>query len=69
MAREAKVLGALGDTPQTLKTIVEQAYADAPPIVRMGPKGGIAGRSATAHLIKLEADGHARKTDDGWARA
>jgi ribonuclease/clavin/mitogillin len=57
LMREAKVRAALDDGPLTVPEIVERAYADAPPIVRMGPGGGMAGLSVQTHLTKLIGDG------------
>ena len=39
----------------TLAEIVEKAYDDAPPIVKQGKYGGLAGQSALAHLLHLQA--------------
>lgn len=63
LMREAKVVAALDDGPLTVPQIVERAYADAPPIARMGPGGGMAGLSVQTHLTKLISDG--RVTQDG----
>ncbi len=69
LMREGKVLAALEPGPVDVPTLVERAYADAPPIARQGPGGGIAGLSVRAHLIKLTAEGRAVEQSPGrWAR-
>ena len=57
LAREAKVLEAVRQSNGTLESIVQQSYSDTPIILRSGPGGGLAGRSALAHLNKLIHDG------------
>ena len=69
-AREEKIWAALPHA-QDLKTgggdvrwrglaeIVAEAYQDSPSIVKTGKYGGLAGRSALAHLIHLQATGRA----------
>lgn len=58
LAREQRILNALSRTEWfNIKDIVSQAYDDTPAMVRHGKTGGIAGRSAWAHLIKLEREG------------
>ncbi|MEZ4465885.1 MAG: hypothetical protein R3F43_15840 [bacterium] len=54
--REARVLEAVRGGQTTVAGLVDVAYADAPPMARMGP-GGIAGLSLRAHLDKLVAEG------------
>lgn len=63
LAREAKVLAALRDraAPAMASDLVPTAYADADPRAR-----GLATLSTEAHLIKLETDGLAGRTDAGW---
>jgi len=69
-AREEKVWAALplaqtfnsggGDVRwRGLADIVKVAYQDAPPVVKIGKYGGLAGRSALAHLIHLQTQGRA----------
>jgi glyoxylase-like metal-dependent hydrolase (beta-lactamase superfamily II)/8-oxo-dGTP pyrophosphatase MutT (NUDIX family) len=65
LAREAKIIAALNVGPGTIKALVERAYADAPPVVRMGSNGGIAGLSLRAHLEKLLDEGRARELAPG----
>ncbi|MEW6284498.1 MAG: MBL fold metallo-hydrolase, partial [Candidatus Eremiobacterota bacterium] len=57
LQRERRVLASL---PGTLEELLERAYAevDAKELAR---------RSLLAHLLKLEEEGRARRTDDGWA--
>lgn len=69
LAREAKVVAALAEGPRTVGEIVERAYADAPPMAKAGPGGGIAGLSTRAHLEKLVAEGRVVRLDDRWAQA
>ena len=61
--REARVLEALRDRgPASSRELVPGAYADVPPMVYP-----LAERSLIAHLIKLERDGLATRTDDIWS--
>lgn len=65
LAREAKVIGALqalgrGD----LDALVVRAYDDVSPKLH-----AIARRSLTAHLLKLEQDGKARREGETWVAA
>ncbi|MCA9680321.1 MAG: MBL fold metallo-hydrolase, partial [Myxococcales bacterium] len=47
----------------TASALVAVAYADTPAAL-----WGLAERSLLAHLVKLERDGRARRTDDGrWS--
>lgn len=64
MAREAKVLAALSDSPATPAELVERAYADT-----KRELWGLAERSLLAHLEKLEAEGRAARVPDGRWRA
>jgi tetrapyrrole methylase family protein/MazG family protein len=55
-ARERRVLEALRASPRewlTLSEVVALAYSDAPATARAGSSGGVAGRSAWAHLAHL----------------
>jgi glyoxylase-like metal-dependent hydrolase (beta-lactamase superfamily II)/8-oxo-dGTP pyrophosphatase MutT (NUDIX family) len=63
LEREAKVRDALGrhGGPARPMDLVPDAYGDAPKAV-----WPLAAMSTEAHLIKLERDGAARRTDDGW---
>ena len=68
LMREEKAFSALTEAPQTIKALVDIVYDDAPPMVRMGPNGGLAGLSLRTHLAKLLADGRAHQHDDGcWS--
>ncbi len=64
LAREAKVtaaLAGLGPEGASLKALVSVVYADTP--VLLWP---IARLSLEAHLLKLEREGRARRSGDGW---
>lgn len=60
--REARVAAALDDAGGAVaaRALVAVAYADTPP-----PLWPLAERSLLAHLVKLERDGRAVRTDDG----
>jgi glyoxylase-like metal-dependent hydrolase (beta-lactamase superfamily II) len=63
--REAKVLEALsGQQPATLAQLCERAYEDVPPAL-----WALAERSLLAHLLKLEAEGRARRHAQRWRAA
>ena len=65
LAREQKVLGALQSLGRgDLDALVVRAYDDVSP--RLHP---VARRSLTAHLLKLEQDGLARREDEQWIAA
>jgi len=59
--REARVLAALEAAPRTPAELVERAYADTPRAL-----WSYAERSLLAHLIKLEAEGRARRDGERW---
>ena len=62
LAREAKVLAALGNHPaHTTRELVPHVYQDAPEHLY-----GLAERSLLAHLVKLEAEGRAASNDGRW---
>ncbi|MGH8325445.1 MAG: MBL fold metallo-hydrolase [Steroidobacteraceae bacterium] len=62
LRREAKVLGALPrQHPADLHTLVKSVYDDVPPQLHT-----LAERSLLAHLLKLEAEGRARRVVDSW---
>ncbi|HZP41324.1 MAG TPA: MBL fold metallo-hydrolase [Candidatus Binatia bacterium] len=66
LMREAKVAGALeaaGDGGATLDALLPSAYADTPRALWM-----LARWSLEAHLVKLEREGRARRTERGWGR-
>lgn len=65
LGREAKVVAALDGSPdgRSLDALVEVAYADTPTFL-----WPIAKLSLEAHLIKLEREGRARRTGNGWSR-
>jgi glyoxylase-like metal-dependent hydrolase (beta-lactamase superfamily II) len=63
LEREARVLAALGATPEPVETLVPRAYPDVPPAIY-----GLAARSLLAHLLKLEREGRARRAaDNRWS--
>ncbi|MFM7532011.1 MAG: NUDIX hydrolase, partial [Rubrivivax sp.] len=67
LGREAKVVAALaaaGPGEATLEALVERVYDDVPPGLHP-----VARRSLLAHLLKLEAEGRARGTAQGWTGA
>jgi hypothetical protein len=66
LAREAKVLAALRDHegPALPADLVPRAYDDAPPIV-----WPLAALSTEAHLLKLIAEGRARRDERGFFAA
>jgi glyoxylase-like metal-dependent hydrolase (beta-lactamase superfamily II) len=66
LMREAKVAGALeaaGDGGATLDALLPSAYADTPRALWT-----LARWSLEAHLVKLEREGRARRTERGWVR-
>jgi hypothetical protein len=66
--REDKTVAALSDEPRDLETLVGEVYDDAPPMVKAGPGGGLAGLSLQTHLAKLKDEGRAQLHSDGrWS--
>ena len=61
--REAKVLAALREAPQTPRELVAVAYDDTPRIL-----WSLAERSLLAHLVKLEREGRATSAEGRWSR-
>jgi len=61
LEREAKVVAALDREPRTLQALIERVYVDTPR--ELWP---YAERSLLAHLLKLEAEGRARRESDFW---
>ena len=61
LRREAKVLAALPPQAAALPALVRRVYDDVSP--QLHP---LAERSLLAHLLKLEAEGRARRTGDEW---
>ena len=57
LMREGLILEAVVGAQCRLKAIVDNAYQDTPSFLKDGPNGGLAGRSALAHLNKLVKDG------------
>ncbi len=69
LKREGLILDAVKGSNCGLKQIVDTAYHDTPSILREGPHGGLAGRSALAHLEKLVKDGRVTgDRDRGFTR-
>ncbi len=68
LMREGKVLRALAPAPQGLAALTAVAYDEAPPMVRAGRNGGLAGRSVLSHLIKLESEGKAVRAGAEWCQ-
>ncbi|XXY53610.1 MBL fold metallo-hydrolase [Sorangium sp. So ce269] len=70
LGREQRVVAALeaasegGDGGATLEGLLPVAYADTAPLL-----WPLARLSLEAHLIKLEREGRARRSDGGWRRA
>ena len=64
LRREAKVLAALPAEPTALPALVPRVYDDVSPQLHT-----LAERSLLAHLLKLEAEGRARRSGDDWAGA
>jgi endoribonuclease LACTB2 len=62
LERERKVLEALDREPRPLPALVERAYAETPRELWV-----YAERSLLAHLIKLEAEGRARRHGEAWS--
>jgi len=63
LMREGKVADALAATPGARPAdLVPRAYDDTP-----RPLWGLAERSLVAHLVKLEADGRARRDGERWS--
>jgi len=59
--REAKVLASLPTQPEDLPTLVRRAYEDVSVQLH-----ALAQRSLLAHLLKLEAEGRARRSAEAW---
>jgi glyoxylase-like metal-dependent hydrolase (beta-lactamase superfamily II)/8-oxo-dGTP pyrophosphatase MutT (NUDIX family) len=64
LARERKILDAVGSGSSSIQAVVKSAYDDVQPSLH-----GLAERSALAHLEKLEEEGFVRKTHAGYAPA
>jgi glyoxylase-like metal-dependent hydrolase (beta-lactamase superfamily II) len=65
LRREMKVLAALPHAqPADLASLVRRVYDDVPPQLH-----SLAERSLLAHLLKLEAEGRARRIADSWIAA
>jgi glyoxylase-like metal-dependent hydrolase (beta-lactamase superfamily II)/8-oxo-dGTP pyrophosphatase MutT (NUDIX family) len=62
--REARVRAALAAGPRAPAALVPEVYADVAPALYP-----LAERSLRAHLLKLEADGVARRSGEGWQLA
>lgn len=64
LAREAKVMGKLSDTPQSLAELLPHVYDDVSPALH-----ALAQYSLLAHLIKLRDEGHVLESATGWRQA
>lgn len=62
LMRERLVADALSATPRVVMDLVPAAYPDIPPAIYP-----LAAHSLAAHLLKLEAEGRARRQGEGWA--
>lgn len=58
--REAAIVAALGAVPMTAAALTARLY-DVDPTLRRAAE-----RNVVAHLLRLEADGRARRMDEGW---
>jgi glyoxylase-like metal-dependent hydrolase (beta-lactamase superfamily II) len=58
--REAQIVAALAPTPATVLDIVRRVYVDVPEVLHRA-----AAQSVTAHLLKLEHEGRARRAGAG----
>ncbi|MCA9538495.1 MAG: MBL fold metallo-hydrolase [Myxococcales bacterium] len=65
--RERQVVQALAAGAASVAALVDRVYVDAPPIMKAGPDGGLAGRALRAHLEQLARDGRATREGDRWA--
>lgn len=61
LAREAEVVAALGRAPATVAALAAAIYPHLAPAL-----AGAARETLIAHLVKLEADGRARRDGDIW---
>lgn len=69
LMREALIREAVGVESTSIDAIVASAYKDTPEFFKVGPNGGLAGRSALAHLNKLVEDGEITgQLGDGFCR-
>lgn len=64
LERERALLAVLGPEPQPLRELVRQVYTDVD-----SARWGLAERSLLAHLLKLQAEGRARETEEGWKQS
>ncbi len=64
LAREQSIAALLGEAPRLLETLLARAYVALKPQL-LGP----ARANLLAHLVKLEQDGRAIRSDDGWRAA
>jgi hypothetical protein len=63
LEREARVVAALREWPQTVAELVPPSYPDVAPHI-----WPLAARSLLAHLYKLEKDGGAARVGDRWIK-
>lgn len=64
LRREAKVQAALQAVPRPLEALLPGVYDDVPAALH-----GVAARSLLAHLLKLQGEGRAVLSGEGWSRA
>ena len=62
LRREAKVVAALGATPCPLEALLPRVYDDVPAALH-----DAAARSLLAHLLKLQGEGRAVQSAEGWS--
>ena len=62
LMREAKVVAALSDNPLEIRDLLPMAYGDTPQSIWI-----LAAMSLESHLIKLEREGRARRSERGWS--
>ena len=63
-AREAAILAALDQVPQTAGALMEQLYSKVDPLLKRAAE-----RNVMAHLQKLAEEGRARDLGSGWVKA
>lgn len=64
VAREAAIRAALSRAPSTAGELAERVYPEVPPALRRAAE-----RNVIAHLQKLQAEGTAQQTGQGWRAA
>ncbi len=64
MMREAAIAKALGETPRTTRSLVDELYSQVDPVLLAAAE-----RNVISHLHKLAAEGRAVETGVGWRAA